>query len=903
VRRLRALWARASSFVGRGRWERELDEELESHLALHVADNLRAGMSPAEARRAALIALGGVDQAKELYRDRRSLPLLETVARDARLALRMMRRSPGLTAAVLVVLALGIGANAVMFSVVNTVLLRPLPYTDPGRLLLVQTVDASGQPSGTAPPDYYVYRQGNRSFQSFSSFYTRSLDLTGEGEPERIRALTVSSDFLGTLGTPPAVGRDLHRRDEQWGDHRVVLLTDGLWRRRFAGDPGIIGRPVVLGAEPYTVVGILPARFSFLGFDVQALVPMSFAPGDNLNTHNNYFLTMVARLAADATPASATADLGGLAARIIAEHPENRGTRPEVKSLQGALVEDVRRALLVLFGAVVCVLLIACANLANLLMARAAARRREIALRVAIGASRRRVLGQLLTESVVLALCGSALALALAWASAGALNALSQSVLPRTQDIRVDGTVLLYTAVVAVLTGILFGLAPAWRSLDVDPAEALQDGARAGGDRRGHRLRSALVVAEIAMSLVLLVGAGLLVKSMHRLTRVQAGFDAADVLTVQVGVPARKYVDEALERRFSPLAYTRSIRFFDDVVSEVRALPGVAAAGAISSLPLMGEVWGKSVTLYDRPLPATLGELPPIQYRVVTGDYFRALSVPILEGRAFEDTDTAEAAKVAVVSREMARRHWKDQDPVGQSLSVNPPLALVPKGTVPPDYRPTVYTVVGVAEDVRYGSMSVASPPVVYVPFGQGSEGTTTMYLVVRAAKDPMSLAGAVRDRIRQVDRDVPASAIRTMDDRVSASLSQPRLQAAVLGAFAALAFALAAVGVYGVMSYAVRLRTREIGIRMAIGAGSRAILSLLLGRGLGLVGLGIAAGLLGAALLTRGLEALLFDVGTHDPLVFAGVTAALAAVALVAAWLPARRATRLEPVAALRED
>jgi putative ABC transport system permease protein len=902
VRALRALLARIAALFGRGRWEKELDEELASHLELHAADLVRAGMTPDEARRSALIKLGGLEQAKELYRERRTLPLLETIGQDTRLALRMMRRNPGLTAAALVVLALGIGANTVMFSVVNALLLRPLPYPDPGRLQLVQPME-NERPSAFAPPDYYAYRSRNRSFQSLSAFYIRPVDLTGEGEPERIRVLIVSSEFIDTLRTAPARGRTFERRDETWGDHRVVLLTDGLWQRRFAGDPGIVGRTVMLGAEPHTVIGVLPPRFSFVGLEAQALVPMAFAPGDNMNTHNNHFLSAVGRLGPEASEESATADLDRLARQLRAEHPDHADHRLEVKSLQEALVEDVRRAVLVLFAAVVLVLLIACADLANLLMARAAARRREIALRIAIGASRRRVLGQLLTESVVLAACGSALALLVAFASVGTLNSLSQTVLPRTEDIHIDATVMAYTALVALATGVLFGLAPAWHSVDVSPGEALQEGGRTAGDARGHRVRSFLVVAEIALSLVLLVGASLMVRSIQALTRVEAGFDPRNVLTAQVSIPRRRYVDEALDRRFRPEAYRRADRFFTEMVEKVRTVPGVTAAGAISGLPLMGDVWGKSATLYDRPLPASMAELPTIQYRVVAGDYFRALSVPILKGRAFDDRDTADGPKVAIVSREMVRRCWSHADPIGKVLSVNPPRQLIPSATLPPDYEPTLYTVVAVAEDVRYASLSAPPVPVVYVPFGQGSEGNTTMYLVLRTQSDPLAWAGAVRDRLREVDPDVPASSIRTMADRVSASMDPPRLQAIVLGTFAGLALLLAAVGVYGVMAYAARLRTREIGIRMAIGATSRAILALLLERSVVLIGAGIAAGLLGAALLSGVLRTLLFGVSPNDPMVFAGVTATLALVALAAAWVPARRATRIAPAVALRED
>jgi putative ABC transport system permease protein len=903
VGRLRAVWFRSTGFLTRSRRDREFDGELASHIEMHIEDNLRSGMTPAEARRAALLKLGGVEQTKELYRDRQGLPLLDTLSRDVRLGLRMMRRSPGFTAVALVVLALGIGANTVMFSVVNTLLLRPLPYPEAARLLLVQTLDAERRASATAAPDFYEYRSRNHTLRGLASFYVRPFDVTGGEDPERIRALIVSSEFLGVLQTPPAIGRDFMPSDERWGDHRVTVLTDGFWRRRFAADPAMVGRDITLNAEPYTVVGILPPRFSFVGIDAQAIVPMSFAPGDNMNSHNNYFLTMVGRLRPDTAAAAALGELNDIAQAIILEHPENRGTQIGVKPLQEALVGEARQALLVLFGAVAFVLLITCANLANLTLTRSASRRREIALRVAIGATRGRVLRQLLTESVLLALAGSGLALGLAASSVGTLNSLSQAILPRTEDIRIDAVVLAFTAAVALLTGVLFGLVPASRSVDVDLGAALKEGPRTAGDRGGHRFRAALVVIEVAMTLVLLIGAGLMMKSMNALARVDPGFDPRSVLTAQLSVPGRRYIDEQLERRFSPLAYSRLTRFFADVIDETRSLPGVSAVGAINGLPLMGEIWGKSATLYDRPLPASLGDLPPIQYRVVAGDYFRALGVPLLSGRAFTDADTDEAAKVAIINGEMARRYWKDQDPIGKVISVNPPIQLVPRGTVPPDYKPTLFSIVGIAADVHYGALSAPPPPLVYTPYAQGSEGATTMYLVVRASGDPSGLVPAIRDRIRKVDSGVPASSVQTMEARVSGSVARPKLQTLVLGAFAGLALLLAAVGIYGVMSHAAQQRTREIGIRMAVGASSRAILALFLRQGFAMVALGVVAGLLGAAAMTRVLQTLLFGVSPTDPLVFATITVVLATVALVAAWLPARRATRLDPLVALRED
>jgi putative ABC transport system permease protein len=901
--RLRKLWARTFGFIGARRRERELDQELASHLEMHAEENIRRGMTPGEARRKAVLQLGGVEQTKELCRDQRGLPIVALVAQDGRHALRMMRRNPGQTAVAMLVLSLGIGANAVIFSVVNTVLLRPLPYPEAERLYFVSATDEDRSPVSAPPPDYYAYRAHNRTFEAFAAFYLRPFDVTGSDEPERIRALIVSSEFLAALRTPPAAGRDFLRADERWGDHRVVMLTDAFWRARFAGDPKVVGRQVNLNAEPYTVIGVLPAGFSFLGLDAQAVVPMAFPPGDNMNSRNNYFLNMVGLLRSDATAAAARSDLDGIHRQILAEYPQSPGKQMEVKPLQAALVEDVRGGLLVLFGAVVFVLLIACADLANLLMARASARRREIALRIAIGASRRRVLGQLLTESVVLALCGSALALALAWLSVGLLNSLPQSILPRTEDIRVDAVVLMYTAIIALVTGVLFGIAPAWRSVDIAPGDALNEGARTGGDARGHRIRAALVAAEVAMSLVLLVGAGLMIKSVRGLTLVEAGFDPRNVLTTQLSVPQRKYVDEELARQFSPLAYEKASRFFQDVVEQVRTVPGVTGVGAINGLPLMGDVWGKYVTLYDRPIPANLRELPGIQYRIVAGDFFRAMGVPVVAGRAFDDTDTAEGPKVAIVNQEMVRRHWKGGDPIGKLLSVNPPANLLPPGAVPPDWEPTLYTVVGVAADVRYAAMGAPPLPVVYVPYAQGSEGATTMYLVARSEGDPLALAAGIRDRVRNVDPDVPTSDVRTMEDRVSASLASPRLQAIVLGTFAGLALVLAGVGIYGVMAYAMRQRTREIGIRMAIGASSRSILALFLKKGFAMVFAGIAGGLAAAFALTRVLRSLLFEVSTIDPMVFMGVTVVLAVVAMTAAAIPAYRAARLQPVAALRED
>jgi putative ABC transport system permease protein len=914
VRRLRAYLRRLWSLAGRARREREFADELNAHLDMHVEDNLRAGMSAGEARRQALVKLGGVEQTKQWHRDQRSLPWLETALHDLRFAFRLMWRSPGFTLVVLATLAIGIGGNSVMFSIVNTVLLRPLPYRDPARLVSVRAVNTgSRQLSLTAAPDFYEYRAGNRSFERLEAFYNQFFNLTDGRDAERLSTLIVSAGMFATLGIEPALGRGFVSEEEQWGSHRVAMISDGLWRRRFGGDPRLIGQRITLNGEPYEVVGILPPRFSFIGLDPQLFVPMSFEAGDHMNSHSNYFLRMIGRLKPSATPDQAAADVNAILERIIAEHSVNAGTTIDVVPLRDMLVaSDVRRAVLVLLGAVGFVLLITCANLANLLLARAAVRQREIALRLALGASRARLIRQFLVESLVLAATGGALGLGLAYLAADGVNLIGQRVLPRADDIRVDPAVLLFTFAVATISGILLGLAPAAHG-GGDVNEGLKEGTRtASTSIGGRRLRAGLVVAEVALSLVLLVGAGLLVKSMYHLLRLDAGFDAGGVLTMQINLPPGKYVDRNLERQFSPQAYTRAVAFFDALIARVRTVPGATIVGAINGLPLAGEIWGKNVTFWDRPLPADFRGLSPIQYRVVAGDYFRAMGIRIVSGRAFTGEDSDRGPMVAIVNRALVRRDWNGQDPVGKIISVNPPLAILPKslveearraGALPDNYEPARFTVVGVAEDVRYGDLATSALPLVYVPYAQGSEGAMNMFLTVRTDGDPLALTSAIRTQIAQLDRDQPVAHVQTMEARVNASLEQRRLQMNVLGLFAAMAALLAAIGLYGVMSYFVTARSREIGIRLALGAARRDVVALVLRQGFVMVSVGVALGFVGALLLTRILRSLLFNVSPTDPLVFAGIVLLLALTSWIATYIPARRAARLDPLVALRAE
>ena len=540
MRTLRSWLSRLGAAVSGRRLDPELDDELSAHLQMHIDDNRRRGMSPDEARRDALVSLGGLTQVKEAYRERRGLPFLETAGQDLRFALRVLRKSPGFAAVVLLTLAVGIGVNSVMFSVVNTVLLRPLPYRAAQQLMSVQTVDTARRPHPTSPPDFYDYRTRNRTLDGLEAYYTGPFNLSGATSPERVPALIVSGTFFDTLGIQPILGRAFATADERWGDHRVAILSAALWNRRFGGDPALIGQPITLNGDAYVVAGVMPDSFSFLGINAQLFVPMSFEPGDNLNSHSNNFLRMFGRVKPDVTRQQAADDLTSISNAIIAAQSVNQGTSIDVVPLRDVLVgSDVRSALLVMLGAVGFVLLISCGNLANLLLARAAVRQREIAVRLALGAPRARLMRQFFTESLLLAVTGGALGLAVAYACQDALNVVSQSVLPRAMPIRVDPVVLMFTFAVATGTGLLLGLAPA-AHVRGDVRQRLMEGARSTDSSARNRVRAGLVIAEVALSLVLLIGAGLLVKSMYRLLRVDRGFDANSVLTLQVNLAPGK---------------------------------------------------------------------------------------------------------------------------------------------------------------------------------------------------------------------------------------------------------------------------------------------------------------------------------------------------------------------------
>jgi len=852
---------------------------------------------------------------RQKFHDRRSgVPMLETLMKDTQFAARLMRRSPGFTAVVLLTLAVGIGANTIMFSVVNTVLLRPLPYRNAAALTLVRPVAGINRAPGfAAAPDFYRYRAQSRSFEYLDAFYGRNGNLTGEGDAERVPILIVSSGFFVSLSVQPVIGRGFTPLDEQWGAHQVAVITDGLWKRRFGQDAAIVGQSMLIDGQPHTIVGVLPPAFAFLDADTQLFVPMSFAPGDNMNSHNNYFLRMLGRLKPGLSVAQASTDLNAISDAIIKDESVNKGTAITVTPLQDALVGAVRTPVLVLLGAVGFVLLICCANLANLLLARGVSRQREVAVRIAIGASQRQLVGQFLIESVLLSLIGGVLALEIAVASARGINLISRQVLPRAEDVQIDPMVLLFTFGIATITGVLMGLVPALQGTRLTLADDLKEGSHGSSDGRGsRRLRAAMVVAEVALSLVLLAGAGLMIKSMHQMLTLDAGFTGDRVLTLQLNLPPRKYLGLGSNGRPSPLLIEKAQLFFDEVTARTRAVPGAEFVGAISGIPLIGEVWGKNVTLLDRPLPADVSGLAPIQYRVVVGDYFRAMGVRILNGRAFTDRDARDAPKVAIINRAMAKRDYPNGDPIGKLITVNPPLELLPKkmvedsirsGNLPPDYAPPKFEIVGVADDARYGGITTPAVPVVYVPYAQGAEGTTSLYLVARATADPLSLVGPIRQIVAELDRDQPVAGVATMDSRLATSVARPRLQTTVFTVFALVAILLAAVGIYGVMSYSVSQRAKEIGIRLALGSSRRDVLMLVFRNGFALVATGIVLGLAAALSLARVMRTMVFQVSTTDPVVFGAIAMLLLATAAFAMWIPATRAARLDPIATLRAD
>jgi putative ABC transport system permease protein len=792
-------------------------------------------------------------------------------------AIRSLIGRPVVTGVAVVTLALGIGANTAIFTIVNAVLLRPLPYPDADRIVRLRGTSAgSAQPGNLSPMDFLDLQERNRRFDHLAAYNNYAgATLTGAGEPERLAGTRVTADFLAVLRVAPLVGRDFQRADDLPGARPVVLLTHGFWQRRFAGDPSIVGRSIHLNNVPTEVVGVLPASFRHpLPDNAQQpdlVVPFRLDRGENLRS--GHYLQALGRLSAGASVADGQADLGAIAGDLARDYPaSNTGRGIRIEKLIDSIVGDTRVALFILLGTVAFVLLIACANLANLLLARTTSRRKEIAVRQALGASRLQLVGQFLAESVVLACAGGAVGLLVAgWAMNG-LIALGAGDIPRGDTIGLDGRVLLFTTALSVLTGLVFGVGPAWYSTRPQAQHALKEGGRAGDRRLHQRAQQLLITSEIALTLMLLVSAGLLVKSFWRLERVDPGFRPDRVLTLQTSLPLARYAEGD------------EMPFYQRLEDRIRPLPGVMHVGAVNILPLGGSYSCDGFEV-EGTAPAP-GEGPCAEARSITPDYFGAMGIPLVRGRIFTRRDAEGSTPVVIINEKMASLFWPGRDPVGSRLVRNGAPRLI----------------VGVVGGVRHFGLDRAVTPEMYTPHAQ-QPSYHTMTLVVRAAADPIGLTPMIRRELSALDRDVPIANVKTMDDMIADSTKQPRFRTLLIGAFAGLAVLLSVVGVAGVIGYAVGRRTHEIGVRVALGASRRQVTTLLLAQGAGPTLLGLLLGLAGAAALARVLSGLLFGVTPTDVGVYLSATALLWLVALTAIYIPARAATSIDPAIALRAE
>ena len=829
---------------------------------------------------------------------------METILQDVRHGFRMLVKNPVFTLVAVLALALGIGVNTAIFSVVNVMLLRPLPFAEPEKLTAIWTSNAArnNMRGTTAPPDYRAWTE-NKAFDQVGAYYLDDFNITATDEAERVRGAIVSTNLFPLLGIKPALGRLFSAEEEQFGQHRVTILGHGLWQRRFGADRNVIGKPVTLNAESYTVIGVMPPDVWLRQPREKAelWVPMTFEPGSNRNTRNNYFLKVIGRLKPGARIVEAQAEMNLISQQLEQQYKENAGLGARVVALSEDTVGDNRSILLVLMGAVGFVLLIACANVANLLLARAAARERETALRIALGASRGRLIRLWLTENLWLSLIGGALGFIFAYLGLRAILALAPENLSRDAiisqgvTIPIDHRVLIFTLVLSVLTGVVFGLLPVVQASNPNLTKALKDSGRSStGSARSLRTRGFLVVSEIALALILLIGAGLMLKSFVHLQSTNPGFNSDNLLTTQIALPELKY-KEADQRT----------AFFQSVIERVKGLPGVQATGATTSLPLSNESWGKQFSIEGRTPPATLDQVEAVEYRQITPDYFRAVGVPLLKGRFFTDQDSKDTPGVVIINDSVARTFFPNEDPIGKRVWTGPPESMLSPQLLPPGGRFPRMTIVGVVGDVMSYGVNRPIEWEVFAPHlqGGGNIPLAKMYLAVRTSGDPLALAGAVRNIVHGIDNDQPVADVRTMEQRLNDSLWQPRFNMLLLTIFACVAVLLAAIGIYGVVSYNVAQRTPEIGIRVALGARPTDVLKVIMKQGIVLALIGVGIGLGAAFALTRVLSSVLFGVSSTDVTIFALVALMLLGITLLGSFIPARRATKIDPLLALKNE
>jgi predicted permease len=883
MKQLRALWARFRGVFAGRRADQELADEIESHIQLHADEYVRTGVSPEEARRRAIVALGGIESTKEAYRERRGLPRLESLIRDFRYGTRTLRRSPGFLLAAVAILGLGVGVNSAIFTVVNAVVLRPLPFADADRIVrLWHTPPQSTFPGmrtfALSPANFRDWEAQSQSFEAMAIYRGGRPSLTGHGEPIAVQSIRASSTFLPIFGLQPVVGRGFSAAEEDESAPQTVMLSEAFWRSQFGADRSIVGRTILLDLAPYTVIGVVPAP-SFLE-DVQVWTPLRWGPADR-NERANHNYRAVGKMKPGVPVATAQAELDAISRRLEQQYPaENKDWGALVVPLHEDLVGDARLSLLVLLGAVALVLLIACANLANLLLVRTHSRSREIAVCGALGASRGRIVQQLLAEGLLLGIGGGLAGFAAATWGVQWLLTVFGSALPRSQDVAIDGRVLAFTTAIALVTGLLAAFAPAWQMSGRDANEVLKLGTSrgnsAGGD--GHA-RQALVVSEVALALMLLIGAGLLMRTLSSLRAVDPGFDARNILTAQIGLPRAKYQTPQ-----------QQLQFFDRVQERVSALPGVDGAAWIDTVPVSDGGSTQYVVPEGAP-PMQDSERPTVAVRLSSPGYFGVARIPLIAGRDFTAADGIDRPGVIILSARTAERFWPGENPLGRHVT----LKMMSD-------KPS--EVVGIVGEVKIGALDAGvsdSETAIYAPMSQFSFGGSQ--LMVRTSVPPQSLTGALVGAVHAIDPEQPVLDIVTMDHLIDESLGQRPTAMKLLAGFAGLALLLASVGIYSVLAYTVRQRVREIGIRMALGAPTRSVLRMVVVEGLKPTLLGVVLGLVLAAALVKLMAALLYGVSQHDPRTFAAVPVIVIAVGLLATWVPAWRATRVDPIETLRAE
>jgi putative ABC transport system permease protein len=853
--------------------DRDLEDEVAFHLAMREEKIRCAGIAPDEARYAAHRQFGNTSSVRDRSRDMWTFASFEGVLHDIRFGLRMLVKNPGFAAVAVFTLALGIGANTAIFSVINGILLSPLPYTDPQQLVTARQNDSL--------MNVIDIQRHTRAFSQGGGINIAQMDYTSGPEPLQIHAGFVDVGLLETLGVPPMLGRILSPEEDVKGGPRVIVVSHQFWQNFLNSDPQVLGKTISLTGNDYTVIGVMPAGFALPEERADIYVSLWVAYPEAASYRGVHFMRTYWRLKPGVTLAQAQADMSSIDHRLAEQYPDNERTRKTLLiPLHDFMVRDSRTALLVLFGAVGFVLLIACANFAGLLVARNVARRRELVIRAALGAGKTRLIRQALVESALLAVTGGAVGLLIAKWGTSLLLSLKPAALDRFTGIQLDARVLIFVLGISLLTGIVFGIAPAWSAAHTDLAESLKDGGRsATAGPSGHLLRKLLVVGEFALALVLLVGAGLLIKGFSRLRSVNPGFRPQNVLTMHLQLPPARYAEIPPQTQFRR-----------ELLSRINSLPGVEAA-MITDIPFGENYLTHSLVIDGRP-PVPIGAEPRVQTLSVMGDYFRVMQIPVRAGRGFTDSDREGQPLVAIVNESFVKEFFPHENPLGERIDW--------ARTESPKWM----TIVGIVQDVKHSGLDEPVDPAVYAPFPQSDEPWRRwMSLAIRTPGPSAGLVDEVKKQVWSVDRQIPVSDIQSMDTLMAVSLAQQRFNMLLLGLFAALALVLAAVGIYGLMAYAVSQRTHEIGVRLAIGAQRRDVLCLVLGDGARLTILGIAIGIIAALALTRLMASLLFEVTPTDPATFAAVAILLAVVAFAACYIPARRATRVDPMVALRYD